>query len=79
MHEPIKVIWKFKNNNRRTQYSQYIFIGDVPQNVMKVLRKIKDLNFYDTLIQITKDEYGVLEKRYGKKWYSYFFNTYHLN
>jgi hypothetical protein len=46
---------------------------------MKILDKIKDLNFYDTLLNLTKDEYTLLEKTYGDKWYKYFFNSYHIN
>ena len=79
MNEPIKVIWKFKNNNRRTQYNQYIFVGEVSSNLMKVLKKIENMTFYETLINLTKDEYKILEKTYGDFWYKYFFNTYHLN
>ena len=79
MNEPIKVIWKFKNNNRRTQYNQYIFIGDVSPSIYKVLKRIEDLSFYETLINLTKDDYKILEKAYGNFWYKYFFNTYHLN
>ncbi len=79
INEPIKVIWKYKNNNRRIQYSQYIFIGEAPKNVMKVLEIIEPLSFYETLIKLTKDDYKVLEKEYGEQWYKSFFNTYHLN
>jgi hypothetical protein len=79
MNEPIKVIWKFKNNNRRTQYNQYIFIGDVSPSIYKVLKRIEELSFYETLINLTKDDYKILEKAYGNFWYKYFFNTYHLN
>ena len=49
MNDPIKVIWKYKNNNRRQQYLIYIFLGEVPANIMKILKKIENLNFYDTL------------------------------
>jgi len=79
MNEPIKVVWKFKNNNRRTQYHQYIFIGQQSSSTMKILNKIKDLNFYDTLINLSKDEFKTLEKIYGEYWYNYFFNNYHIN
>ena len=78
MNEPIKVIWKFKNNNRRIQYNQYIFIGDVSPSIYKVLKTIEDLTFYETLVKLTKDDYKILEKTYGNFWYKYFFNTYHL-
>ena len=79
MNEPIKIIWKYKNNNSRIQYHQYIFVGKVSKQIMSILNKITDLNFYDTLIQLTKDEYLQLEKYYGEKWYYLFFNKYHIN
>lgn len=79
MNDPIKLIWKYKNNNRRTQYAIYIYIGDVSKQLKKILDKIKDLNFYDTLLNLTKDEYLQLEKYYNKNWYSKFFNSYHIN
>ena len=79
MNQPIKIIWKYKNNNRRIQYSQYIFIGETSTNIMKILNKIKDLNFYDSLLALSKEEYKSLEKKYGEEWYKYFFNNYHIN
>lgn len=79
MDDPIKVIWKFKNNNRRTQYHIYIFIGALSSDVIKPLNKIKDLNLYDSLIHLSDSEYKKLEKKYGSKWYEKFFNTYHIN
>jgi len=77
--DPIKLIWKYKNNSKRINYNLYIFIGQVPKNIMKVLEKIESLNFYDTLITLNKQEYQLLEEMYGKKWYLCFFNTYHIN
>ena len=77
--DPIKLIWKYKNNSKRINYNFYIFIGKVPKNIMKVLEKIESLNFYDTLITLNKQEYQLLEEMYGKKWYLCFFNTYHIN
>ena len=62
MNQPIKVIWKYKNNNRRTQYAQYIFVGEVSSNLMKIMNKIANLNFYDTLINLSKDEYKPVNK-----------------
>lgn len=79
MDDPIKIIWKFKNNNRRTQYHMYVFVGSVPKDIMTILNKIADLNLYDTLINIHKTEYKKLETQYGAKWYMLFFNTYHIN
>jgi len=79
MNDPVKVIWKFKNNNRRVQYLTYVFIGDVPSDIKKPLDKIKDLNLYDTFIQLSKAEYKKLEDKYGNRWFNKFFNTYHIN
>ena len=43
MKDPIKIIHKFKNNNLRTQYKIFIFIGSlVTDNIMKILKSIED-------------------------------------
>ena len=43
---PIKIIHKFKNNNRQTQYIQYIFIGsNVDDEIMTILEYIKNKSF----------------------------------
>lgn len=80
MNDPIKIIWKWKNNNRRIQYNTYIFIGDlVPKDIIKILDTFASMNLYDTLISLQKSEYNKLEKFYGEKWYEKFFNVYHIN
>lgn len=79
MNHPIKIIWKYKNNNRRVQYNTYIFIGDVNKHILKILNIIKGLSLYDTLTTLSIDEYKILEKIYGDFWYKYFFNIYHIN
>ena len=79
MNQPVKIIWKFKNSNRRIQYNVYVFVGDVSKNIISILQKIKNLNFYDTLINLTKDEYKTLENKYGDFWYNSFFNNYHIS
>ena len=57
MNNPVKIIYKYKNNKNRIQYQLYIFIGSlVDSNIVKILNKIKNLNFYDTLINFI---YGV--------------------
>ena len=49
MNDPIKLIYKYKNLNKRTQYQLFIFLGYmVSSNIKKILEKIKDLNFYDS-------------------------------
>ena len=79
MNNPIKIINKFKNNNRRIQYIQYIFIGSlVDDKVYNILKTIKNKNLYDTLDFLNKNKLKILEDYYGDFWYTYFFNTYHI-
>lgn len=79
MDDPIKIILKYKNNNGRIQYHIYVFVGNVPNNVMSILKKIQDKSLIDTLSEISDTEYKTLVKHYGDKWYTKFFNTYHIN
>lgn len=80
MNDPIKIIWKYKNDNRRVQYNTYIFIGNqVPHDIQKSLDKIINLNFYDALITLNKTEHKKLEEFYGAEWYNKFYNTYHVH
>jgi hypothetical protein len=79
MDDPIKIIYKFKNNNRRTQYHIYIFVGEIPSATMKILDKIKNLSLYDTLVTLSQSDYKKLVSDYGEFWYKKFFNTFHIN
>ena len=79
MEEPIKIIWKYKNNNRKIQYNIYIFIGNTNKVILKLLEKIKDLSLYDTFMNLSLDEINILENIYGDFWYKKFFNIYHIN
>lgn len=80
MNNPIKVIHKFKNNNRRIQYIVYIFVGSlISDDIKNILNDIKKKDFYDTLNYLSKVKVNLLESNYGKKWYLYFFNKYHIN
>ncbi len=79
MKDPIKIIHKFKNNNKRMQYKVYIFLGTlVPNNIIKILEGIKDKNFYDMLNTISKNDYNELEKYYGIFWYQFFYINSHI-
>jgi hypothetical protein len=79
MKDPIKIIHKFKNNNKTIQYKVYIFIGSlVPTEIMNILDTIIDKDFYITLNTITKTEYKILENFYGEFWYDKFFISYHV-
>src|SRR5688572_9701220 len=77
MDKPYKIIWKYKNDNRYAQYHVYIFVGDQFPELDNILKKIQNLNLFETLIQTTKDEIKKIENIYGEKWYKYFFNMYH--
>ena len=79
MNEPIKIIYKVKNNNEKPQYYIYIYIGNVPDVISKILGKIKEASLYDTLNMLTKNEFKELDNYYGEKWYGFFFNKHHIN
>jgi len=79
MNDPIKIIFKFKNNNRRMQHHIYIYVGQVTTNIATILNKIKKLSLYDTIISLSKSEHSKMEKNYGIKWFNFFFNIYHIN
>jgi hypothetical protein len=77
MNKPYKVIWKFKNDNRYAQYHIYIFVGDLRPELDEILKKMQNLNLFDTFVQLTNQEIKLLENTYGDKWYKCFFNMYH--
>ena len=75
-NQPIKVIWKYKNNNKRIHYNTYIFVGTVPKDVNRVLDTIQEYTLYETFVKLSRQDYNVMEKFYGVYWYRSFFNTY---
>lgn len=77
-NNPIKIIYKYKNNNNKIKYQIYIFIGDVPQNIIKILNKIKTMSLLDVFLQLHIDDYKILENYYEKEWFKYFFTLYHI-
>jgi hypothetical protein len=79
MDDPVKIIWKYKNKNRRIQYNQYIFVGPVESDIMKILNKISDISLYDTLVTLNKTELKAIETKYGDYWYRKFFNSFHTS
>jgi hypothetical protein len=80
MNSPIKIIYKYKNDNRKNQYQYYIFVGSlIPTPIQKILKKMQDLNFFDTLITLSEKEIFNLVDFYGEYWYKYFFLTEHLS
>ena len=79
MNNPKKIIFKFKNKNRRIQYHTYIYIGPLlSNNDKKIIESFKNKSFYETLSDIKKTQMKVLTDLYSKNWYKYFFNFYHL-
>ena len=79
MKDPIKIIHRYKNKNRRNQFLVYIFLGNlVPEDVKKILNKIIKLNFMDSLLKLSKKDHKIITEYYGEKWYSYFFPSAHI-
>lgn len=78
MDDPIKVILKYKNNERKVQYHQYIYVGWIDKTLMGILNKIKELSFYESLIELSEKDFKKIEKEYGDKWYNKIFNKYHI-
>ena len=80
MRNPIKIIHKFKNNNRRIQYKIYIFLGSViDDSLMKILKHIEDKDLITTFTLLSQKEIKQLESYYGEKWYEFFFISDHIN
>lgn len=77
--EPIKIIYKYKNLNRKNQYLTYIFLGNLGKKYDKILNKIEDLDLYNTLLEITKEEEYKLIEGFGELWMIKFFNIYHIS
>ncbi len=77
--EPIKVIYKYKNNNRKNQYLTYIFLGTLGKKYESILKKIENLNLYDSLITISREEELKLIEGFGDLWMTKFFNIYHIS
>ena len=76
---PIKIIHKYKNNNRRIQYTIYIFIGStIDDSIDAILESIKKKNLFDTFNILSKNKIEQLESVYGTDWYKCFFNRYHI-
>lgn len=72
MKNPLKIIHKFKNNNRRIQYKVYIFIGNIiDDSLMKILNNIQDKDLLTTFNLLSTKEIKELESFYGKKWYEF--------
>ena len=70
---PIKIIHKYKNNNRRIQYIIYIYIGSfIDEEIDNILESIKKKNLFDTFNTLSKTKIDKLESIYGPYWYQSF-------
>jgi hypothetical protein len=78
LYKPFKIIYRYRNENRKIQYEYYIFLGNVPMAIRRILSKIKMLTFLETLIELSPDEVNILTKYYGDHWYECIFLSKHL-
>jgi hypothetical protein len=79
MDRPLKIIYQYKNNNNSKQYYLYIFVGNITSDIMSILKKIKDLDLFDTLKTLSEKDIRKLIYFYGKHWYRNFFISHHIN
>jgi hypothetical protein len=42
---PFKIIYKYRNSNRKFQYFYYIFLGNIPANIKRIISKFTDYNY----------------------------------
>ena len=77
--DPVKIIYKYSNNNRKSQYLIYIFVGKISKKNEDIFNKIENLSLYDTLLKINEDEFNRLIHWYGESWVNKFFNVYHIS
>ena len=79
MDNPIKIIYKFKNENKRVQYLTYIFLGSLlEEELIDIIESFRNKNFFDTLNNLSKVKIDKLQEYYGEYWYKFFFNKYHI-
>jgi len=78
IYKPCKIIYRYRNDNRKFQYAYYIFMGNVPNNIKRITTKISNLNLIDTLLQLSPDEITILENFYDIYWYENFFISDHI-
>ncbi len=78
LYKPYKIIYRYRNNNRKIQYYYYIFLGNVPNNIKRIVQKFTNLDFFHTLLELSPDEITILENYYDSYWYENFFLSDHL-
>lgn len=77
--EPMKIIFKYKNNERKTQNITYIYVGNLAERYSHILDKIENLDMYDTLMKLTQKDIKELTQGFGELWVTHFFNIYHIS
>jgi len=65
IYKPYKVIYRYRNNNRKIQYCYYIFLGNIPNAIKRIITKINDSTFIQALLQLSPDEINILEDFYN--------------
>jgi len=78
LYKPFKIIYRYKNETRKVQYAYYLYLGNVPNNIRRILTKIKNLTFFQTLLELSPDEINILEKYYDIYWYENIFLSSHI-
>ncbi len=78
MNDPIKIIFKYKNNNGKYQHHIYIFVGDIPSPILSILKKIRASSFIESLLMLDQKDFNKIKDFYGEYWYKKFFNTHHI-
>ena len=79
MRDPIKIIHKFKNNNKRIQYKVFIFIGSLlSDEIIKILKIIENKDFFNSLLILNNKQIKIIEEYYGIYWYQKLFISHHL-
>ena len=80
MKNPIKIIHKFKNNNKILQYKIFIFVGSLLEdNIMKILNIIEKKDFISSFLALSDKQIREITEFYGEEWYKFFFTSYYIN
>lgn len=75
---PIKVLFKHKNNNRKDVYFTYIYVGPIAKQYEKILKRIENLDLFNTLMELSLEEEKKLRKLFGNEWINKLFNRHHI-
>ena len=80
MINPIKLIYKYKNNNKRKQYALYIYLGkNIDDDTLTILKQITYSSFIEALEKLSVKNEKHLSKVLGLWWYKSIFIIDHLD